>query len=1074
MDDFLFRGDLSDLDPDVAALVDLEAIRQAKRLILIPSESSVPAAVRQAVGSVFHNIYAEGYPDDAWRAFTQSEILDIDIRLAEFRRSSDPRYYKGTEFADIIESLARRRAAELFATEDFPPERLWVNVQPLSGSPANSAVYSALIKPGDMIMGMNLLHGGHLTHGSPANRSGLVYNVVSYAVDPETERLNYETIRQQALDARPKVIVAGFTSYPYAPDWAAFRSIADEVGAYLLADVSHVSGLLAARVFPSPVGIADVISFTTHKTMIGPRGAVLIATDPKIGHRLDRAVFPGEQGGPHMNAIAGMAVAFKLAGTEQFQELQRQIVANARRLAERLAARGLHIPHGGTDTHLLLVDCKSVTSADGTPLSGDMAARILDLAGIVCNRNTIPGDTSPFRSTGIRLGTPWITQRGFREPQIDRLAEIIADVLQSCEPYTYAGRNGKQLLRAKIDFMALYHARQEVNRLASSAGLDFPTPDLSAYPKEADAAAEHFCVLPDYPEPQDGWKTIDVYGPQATAFLEAILTCDVADLGDHQYRPGCLLTADGTPLTRVIVHRLYTDVYHLHVDRSADLAAAWLRALSDGFVFSDLNDPYAKVPGPVSISPLAEPPDMSGFDAVDLSVDWTTDESGYTPGKASFIGCQGEHYVGPSGNPLPVFTWDEPIDPPVKETSLHALHKALGAKMVPFAGYDMPVWYTSVGAEHAATRTSAGLFDVSHMGSFDFSGPGAEAFLNAVTANDVTALKPGNAHYSYLLGVDGIPIDDIFIYRLADDYFLMVVNASNNDKDWAWINALQCGNVQADSARPWITLPGRDDVVIRDLRDPALGAERRVDIALQGPASRDILLSLSGDAEDKARVKALPWASVTRAVLGGYDLIVARTGYTGERVAFEIFVDPDRAPALFQELLDAGATPIGLAARDSLRTEAGLPLYGHELAGDLGLNPADAGFGSYVKTWKPFFVGRAPFLQHERVRDAVVTRFRMDAKGVRAPHSGDPLVDGRGRVVGAVTSCSIDSEGYSLGQAYIKLTHADEGTPLLVFAGSDKLDLKKPFGALAIGDKTIVPSPATVLSRFPKPVKAKK
>ena len=423
MDDFLFRGDLSDFDPDVAALVDLEAIRQAKRLILIPSESSVPVAVRQAVGSVFHNIYAEGYPDDAWRVFTQSEILDLDIRLAEYRRYSDPRYYKGTEFADIVESLARRRAAELFATESVPAERLWVNVQPLSGAPANNAVYSALIRPGDTIMGLDLLHGGHLSHGSPVNRSGIVYNVASYAVDPDTELLNYETIRQQALAARPKVIVAGFTSYPYAPDWAAFRAIADEVGAYLLADVSHVSGLLAAGVFPSPVGIADVISFTTHKTMAGPRGAVLITTDPKLGHKLDRAVFPGEQGGPHVNAIAGMAVAFKLAATDQFRALQRQIVSNAQRLAERLAARGLRIPHGGTSTHLLLVDTKSVRGADNTPLSGDMAARILDLAGIVCNRNTIPGDTSPFRATGIRLGTPWVTQRGFREPEIDRLAE---------------------------------------------------------------------------------------------------------------------------------------------------------------------------------------------------------------------------------------------------------------------------------------------------------------------------------------------------------------------------------------------------------------------------------------------------------------------------------------------------------------------------------------------------------------------------------------------------------------------------------------------------------------------------
>jgi len=243
MDDFLFRGRLADVDPDVAALVDLETIRQTRRLIMIPSESSVPVSVREAVGSVFHNIYAEGYPTDESRSLTQAEILALDIRLAEYRRYSDARYYKGTEFADAIESLARRRAAELFATETIPADQLWVNVQPLSGAPANNAVYSALLQPGDTIMGLNLLHGGHLTHGSPVNRSGLVYNVASYNVDEETDHLNYDTIRQQALDTRPKVIVAGFTSYPYAPDWAKFRDIADEVGAYLLADISHVSGL---------------------------------------------------------------------------------------------------------------------------------------------------------------------------------------------------------------------------------------------------------------------------------------------------------------------------------------------------------------------------------------------------------------------------------------------------------------------------------------------------------------------------------------------------------------------------------------------------------------------------------------------------------------------------------------------------------------------------------------------------------------------------------------------------------------------------------------------------------------
>jgi glycine hydroxymethyltransferase len=1063
MDDFLFRGDLADLDPDVAALVDLEAMRQARRLILIPSESSVPVAVRQALGSVFHNLYAEGYPPQEWRSWAQGAILDADQRLAEYRRYSDPRYYKGTEFADIVESLACRRAADLFATETVSADDLWVNVQPLSGSPANSAVYSALMKPGDTLMGLDLRHGGHLTHGSPVSRSGIVYNVVSYAVDPDTERLNYGTIRALALEHQPKVIVAGFTSYPYAPNWAAFRAIADEAGAYLLADVSHVSGLLAAGVFPSPVGIAHVISFTTHKTLAGPRGAVLMTTDPKLGALLDRAVFPGEQGGPHVNAMAAMAVAFKLAATEQFRDLQQQIVANAQRLADRLAARGLRIPHGGTDTHLLLVDCKSIQGADGTPLSGDMAARILDLAGIVCNRNTIPGDPSALRATGLRLGTPWVTQRGFREPQIDQLADIIADVLLACVPFSYSTSRHRDQWRAKVDFDTLVAAQQAAARLAGTAGLDYEVPDLAQYPKERDAALEHFFVVPERAEPQEGWRAIDIYGPAAVDFLDTALTSDTRALADGESQPAWVLAADGTPLARGIVERLRANACFLHVDQNAGRIVAWLRALSDGFADFDPADEFAKVPGPVSVSRL------DGAPGVDPSaIEWSAAGAGYAPGKVYFVGCRGARYAGPQGPALPVFEWNEPEDPPLQKTTLHALHKDLGAKMVPFAGWDMPVWYTSVGAEHHATRAGAGLFDVSHMGVFDFSGPGAETFLNALAANDVTALEPGNAHYSYLLGVDGIPIDDIFIYRLAADTFIVVVNAANNDKDWAWIMALQRGEVRADTGRPWVALPERESVTIRNLRDPAQGDERRVDIALQGPTSRDILLGLDGDPAAKARIKALPWAGVTRATLGGFDLIVARTGYTGERVAFELFVHPDAAPALFETLVEAGATPVGLAARDSLRTEAGLPLYGHELAGDLTLNPADAGFAGYVKLWKPFFVGKAAYIAHERTRDAEVTRFRLDHKGARPPHPGDPLVDLRGRVVGTVTSCSIDGEGYQLGQAYLKLSHGEEGTALVVYAGAEKAKLKKDFGDLVIGDTTVVPSPVTVLSRFPK------
>ncbi len=305
------------------------------------------------------------------------------------------------------------------------------------------------------------------------------------------------------------------------------------------------------------------------------------------------------------------------------------------------------------------------------------------------------------------------------------------------------------------------------------------------------------------------------------------------------------------------------------------------------------------------------------------------------------------------------------------------------------------------------------------------------------------------------------------IYRLAADHYMMVVNAANNDKNWAWLNAVKNGEVCIDAEHPGRRIAGGDRFELRDLRDPSAGEERRINIALQGPQSRDILLSLHGSEADKERVRRLPWAGVTRATLGGRDLIVSRTGYTGERIAYELFVHPDQAPALFKDLAEAGATPCGLAARDSLRTEAGLPLYGHELSGPLSLNPADAGFGNYVKLYKPFFVGKRAFIEHEQERDAQVVRFRLDNKRARPPHQGDPLVDSRGRVVGIVTSCSIDSEGYQLGQAYVREASAKNGTELAVFAGSARVKVK-PLDELSIGSKTAVPDPVTVLPRFPK------
>ncbi len=1087
--DFLFRGSVEELDSEVAELIRHETARQQEKLILIPSESTVPYAVRHAISSPFHNIYAEGYPLDNSRKMTQSQILDYEQRLPEFRRNADQRYYKGAEYANILESLARRRTAELFASNGLGADDLYVNVQPLSGAPANNAVYSALLNVGDTVMGMDLIMGGHLTHGSPVNRSGINYNIVSYSIDPESERLDYDQIRDLAREHRPRLIIGGFSSYPFTADWNAFRSIADEVGAYLLADVAHVAGLIAAGLYPNPVGIADVVSFTTHKTLNGPRGAVLISHRRDLSRKLDRAVFPGEQGGPHINTMAGLAVALRIASGEQFRQLQKRTLDNALRLAAKLESRGLRLPYGGTDTHLLLVDCKSITGRDGAVLSGDMAARILDLAGIVVNRQTIPGDASALRPTGIRLGTTWVSQRGMGASEIDTLGDIIADLLQACAPFNLTGRV-RPLPRAKVDFDALQSARKRARQLSANIGID------------TDVRADGY---PHFYAGEENTGTalqVSVKGAAAGDFLQIAATSDVAALDDGESQPTRLLEKDGSVMASGEVTRVSSSEYRLNIAGRSDRAVAWLRALSDGFVLFDDEDLHAKLPGPVAIKALGEAeltpsPTASVYAARPFPSELGKGSSksplsslgeGETPAagydrKAYHIGVNGEDFHALQADDLPKFVPDiAAVDMdgsvsagqslgaptrPLKETPLHSLHLELGAKMAPFAGYDMPLWYKSVSEEHAAVRNDAGVFDVAHMGVFDLRGRGAEAFLDQVATNDVRRLKVGASHYTYLLDVDGIPLDDLMIYRLADEHFLAVVNAFNNDKNWAWLNAVIAGEVMIAPEQPARRIEGTDRFELRDLRLEQWRADRRVDIALQGPKSLDYLLQLGGSDGDKNTIKRLKWAGVARVTLGEFDLIVSRTGYTGERIAYELFAHPERASELFRRLVDMGVTPCGLAARDSLRTEAGLPLYGFELAGDLNLNPAEAGFGAYVKLYKPFFVGKRAFIAHEARRKTQVSRFRLDAKGARPAHYGDPIVNARGRVVGTVTSCNIDSDGYQLGQALLDRGFRKPGTQLAVFASAGRA---KPVdvGSLRLGKRVTLPQPLTILSRFPK------
>lgn len=397
-------------DEALFELIALEEKRQREGLELIASENFVSQEVREAVGSVLTNKYAEGYPG--------------------------ARYYGGCEVIDRVESLAIERAKALFGAA-------WANVQPHSGSQANMAVYMALMEPGDTLMGMDLAAGGHLTHGSRVNFSGKLYKVVSYGVRPDTELIDLEEVRRLALEHRPKVIVAGASAYPRFWDFKAFREIADEVGAYLVVDMAHFAGLVAAGLHPNPLPYAHVVTSTTHKTLRGPRGGLILSNDPELGKRIDKLIFPGIQGGPLEHVIAGKAVAFFEALQPEFKEYSRLVVENAKRLAEELARRGYRIVTGGTDNHLFLVDLRP------KGLTGKEAEERLDAVGITVNKNAIPFDPKPPRVTsGIRIGTPAITTRGFTPEEMPLVAELIDRALLE---------GPSEALREEVRRLALAH-----------------------------------------------------------------------------------------------------------------------------------------------------------------------------------------------------------------------------------------------------------------------------------------------------------------------------------------------------------------------------------------------------------------------------------------------------------------------------------------------------------------------------------------------------------------------------------------------------------------------------------------
>jgi glycine hydroxymethyltransferase len=383
------------VDTEIQEAINKELSRQRDKLEMIASENIVSKAVMQAQGSVLTNKYAEGYPGK--------------------------RYYGGCEYVDVVEQLAIDRAKKLFGAE-------YANVQPHSGAQANTAVYFALLQPGDTILGMNLTDGGHLTHGSPVNISGKYFKIIPYGVDKETERIDYDELERLAKEHQPKLIVGGASAYSRIIDFERMAQIAKSVGAYFMVDMAHIAGLVAAGLHPSPVPYADVVTTTTHKTLRGPRGGLILCRDAEFGKQFNKAIFPGIQGGPLMHVIAAKAVAFKEALSDEFKVYQQQVLDNAKALADELAKKGFRIVSGGTDNHLMLVDLRSKN------ITGKEAQFLLDEIGITANRNTIPFEPlSPFVTSGIRLGTPALTTRGLKEEDIREVADIIADVIENRE-----------------------------------------------------------------------------------------------------------------------------------------------------------------------------------------------------------------------------------------------------------------------------------------------------------------------------------------------------------------------------------------------------------------------------------------------------------------------------------------------------------------------------------------------------------------------------------------------------------------------------------------------------------------
>ncbi len=574
---------------------------------------------------------------------------------------------------------------------------------------------------------------------------------------------------------------------------------------------------------------------------------------------------------------------------------------------------------------------------------------------------------------------------------------------------------------------------------------------------------------------------VEIQGETASAFTDMLVPVDMGELNSGEWRPTLLLNKKGESFSPALLSRHSQDYSSFRLIVPSERAREvipWLRHLSDGYIKFDEKELVGRLPGPVVVHDLGSADEMKQAAEKLKNIEKNSLPLSCKP---FYIGLSSR--AEPCGEPLPFFNFEEKKEESDKTTPLHHWHVERSAKMASFAGWDMPMWYTSIQDEHKTVRGSAGLFDVFHMGIFEVSGPNAYYFLDIVTTNEINLLRPGESQYSFLLDPDGRIIDDLLVYRIEKDKYLLVLNAANTDKDWHWLNEANDDSVQIDRERPWSKVPFSAELKnLSNWQDA--GGSALADIAIQGPRSRDIILTILETSPNSRKLRDLQSKILSLKKMqflkaripvdgtdeGETDILIARSGYTGERMGFELFIHPSTAEWLWKKLLEAGEPfgirPVGLGARDSLRIEAGLPLYGHELAGPLNISPEEAGFAGFVKLSKPFFVGRKSYLEKtNEEKKMTVVRFQLPERGVRMPKTGDAVTESHGRVTGQVTSCAMDTKGFLVGMAYIDKRHTDEGESINIFPRPAREKWDKPYEELEAGDRLVLHNEAKIISR---------